>query len=220
MDSAVWLSQFEDDSSPLQRSWALSAMRESKDAADASRDEAEKVAAAESRREALEFANIQAGNPLGELSRARAALSDADDLRRDALDQLRKADRAVARAQSNIEFWSARLEPVTQVAQRSRVPSDPVEAAQWHAHEVFRARTSALRTEAREVSRSRPKGSGGVVRNEPVTCPHCLAVGATPTESFLLHHSDVNGEPVAAEPVAVSDGAERVASAGYVELTR
>jgi hypothetical protein len=223
MDAATWIGQFaEDGLSPLERSMALASMRDRKDELDAQRAQADKDAAAAQRREEFLLLNARAGDPVGEMSRARQAWSEADDMRRDALDQLRKADARIARAERSIEFWAARLEPVTQAAQRSRVPSDPVEAALYHAHQAFKETTQAMRAEARAA---RPKGGGYAVRNEPVTCPECLAVGADPTESFLIHHMTADGQPISEVPdrpvpAPVPDDAERRVHGGYSVITR
>jgi hypothetical protein len=214
-----WIGQFvDDDLTPLQRSMALAGMREAKDDADARREQAEKTAALQNRREALEFANYQAGDPLGQLSLARSRFSEYDDRCRDLADQLRRAETKRDNAQRNMAFWANRLEPVTQAAQRTDV-RDPVELATRRAHEEFNRVTRARRTEA-VVSRSAslPKDGGGVVRSEPVSCPHCDAIGASAEESFLLHNDPESR--LAADPAPVPDDAERVAPARYAELTR
>jgi hypothetical protein len=52
--------------------------------------------------------------------------------------------------------------------------------AERHPGEAVRSRSSAVRSE------------------QPVTCPGCVALGVTAEESFLIHHSDADGRPVAA----------------------
>jgi hypothetical protein len=215
-DVAAWLGQFSagDDLSPLERASALTAMRDRKDQLEAERDQADKAAAAAERREALEFHNAQAGDPLGHLSLARARFTEHDDRCRDLRDQLRKAEAKRDRSRGEIEWWARQLEPVEQAAQRSRVPSDPVEAAVYRAHEAFRDTTRAMRT----GTRPRPFGRGVIARSE-VTCEHCKAMGldVTPEESFLIHHMDADGNPLSAQPdrpVPVPDDAERAREVG------
>jgi hypothetical protein len=210
-DVGIWLGQFSagDDLSPLERASALTGMRERKDELDAERDQAGKAAAAVERREQLEFFNAQAGDPLGHLSLARSRFTAADDVVRDLTEQLRKAERRRDRARGEIEWWATQLEPVEQAAQRSRVPSDPVEAAVYRAHETFKETTRAMRSGAR----LRPFGRGVIVRSEPVDCADCIAAGATAEESFLIHNDP--------SPVPVPDDAEaeRLMAAGYSRST-
>jgi hypothetical protein len=176
MDNAAWLAeQVPDDLTPLQRNLALAEMRDrAADAAD-ERDEAQKEAARQDRREALLFLNHQVGNPLGELSRAQAALAEADDLRRDALDQLRKADRKVANAKSGIAFWSGRLEPVSAPAQRSipglgDVGERDRELRLEAARMAVERRLAAAPSPAPVARRSHPKEMDG--------CAVCVAIRA------------------------------------------
>src|SRR5215472_3143990 len=110
MDNGTWLGQVAaDDLTPMRRGLALAGMRDAAEDAAAERALAEKDATAADRREEFVFLNAQAGDPVGEMSRARQAWSDADDMRRDALDELRKAERRIKLAESRIEFWAARL---------------------------------------------------------------------------------------------------------------
>jgi hypothetical protein len=95
---------------------------------------------------------------------------------------------------------------------------DPVEAAASRAHQVFVEVTRQMLADA-EAGRPRRErrpfaGRGGLaVRAEEVTCPDCLAVGADAEESFLIHHSDADGNPLSAPqdvPVTVpGDDADR-----------
>ena len=211
-DVGAWLGQFSagDDLSPLERATALTGMRERKDELDAERDQADKAAAAAERREQLEFYNAQAGDPLGHLSLARSRFTAADDVVRDLTEQLRKAERRRDRARGEIEWWATQLAPVEQAAQRARVPSDPVEAALYRAHETFKETTRAMRTGT--VAGRRPKGGGYAVRGEPPECEGCKAIGADAWESWQLHHTTPDGRPVAEEPdrpLPVPDDAER-----------
>jgi hypothetical protein len=219
-DVAGWLGGFAaDDLSPLDRASALTAMRDRKDELDAERSQAEKDAAAATRREELLFLNHQAGDPLGNLSLARSRFSEHDDRCRDLQDQLRKAEAKRDRSRAEIEWWAGQLAPIEQAAQRSRVPSDPVEAAQYHAHRAFKETTRAMRAEAR----SRPFGRGYAVRGEPPECEGCKAIGADAWESWQLHHTTPDGRPVAEEPdrpAPVPDDAERARHASGPEITR
>jgi hypothetical protein len=73
--------------------------------------------------------------------------------------------------------------------------------------------------------RSRPERRPFAVRNDgEVTCPACREVGADSVESFLIHHSDADGRPLAAGndvPVTVpGDNTERSAAGYGQEITR
>jgi hypothetical protein len=103
---------------------------------------------------------------------------------------------------------------------------DPLESASRRAHEAFRAATLAAieaAEEGRPVRRERrPFGSPGgyaVRADGEVTCDACLAVGATPEESFLIHHTDADGNPLATAPEAelpAPAGGQQASRAGRV----
>jgi hypothetical protein len=82
-------------------------------------------------------------------------------------------------------------------------PADPLEAASRHAHDVFVQATRAkMAAAAAGRPAPRPFGSisrGAAVRGEQPPCEACAAVGATPDESFWIHHLDADGRPVSAE---------------------
>jgi hypothetical protein len=192
-------------------------MRDAKDELDTERDQAGRDAAAAERREALEFANHQAGDPLGQMSLARSRFAEYDDLCRDLADQLRRAEAKRDRARSNLEFFAARAAETRELVSRS-APADPVTATVQRAREAHRefGRTTRAALSDAALGR-RPKGGGYAVRSEPVTCPECIAAGADSTESFLIHHDP--------DPVPVPDDAERrsqvdrLLSAGYSRST-
>jgi hypothetical protein len=219
MDTSTWLGEFAaDDLSPLERSMALAAMRDRKDDLDAEREQADKDAAAGERREALMLANHQAGDPLGQMSLARARFAEYDDRCRDLADQLRRAEAKRDRAAESVEFFARRAQEARDMVSRS-APADPAAAAVQRAREVhreFARNTRAALSEA--VTGRRPKGGRGgfAVRNEPVTCKACIAVGASPWESWEIHHSDADGNPVSAPsgtpvPAPVPDNGEQEA---------
>ncbi len=108
---------------------------------------------------------------------------------------------------------------------------DGVEAASRHAHQVFAEVTRARMAEA-QAGRPGPRpfaGRGGLAVRTEVRCPDCLAVGATPDESFLLH-SDGELLPLAGDaelaeygrlagiPYRPADGQE--AGRAYAEVYR
>lgn len=99
------------------------------------------------------------------------------------------------------------------------------EALREHAEYVARTRQA---WQAAQAGAERPPFAGrggGVVRSEPVTCPNCIALGASPEESFRIHHEDADGNMLAAAPdVPVSvppDDSERAvyAESGW-EISR
>jgi hypothetical protein len=101
------------------------------------------------------------------------------------------------------------LEPERDVAQRSATDFEDAEAAR------LVKRMAEDRRYIESISRSRsPFARRSVAaRNEPVTCPGCIAVNATSEESFLIHHSDADGNPLAETPAAVPpDNTDRQAA--------
>ena len=222
-NAAGWLGQFAaDDLSPVERALALGAMQDRREESEAQREQAEMDAAAADRREALEVANHQAGDPLGQLQLARARLTAADDRVRDLADQLRRAEAKRAGAEESTRYWADRLAPVVESMQRHEI-RDPVELATRRAHQEFVAVTRERLAAGSAVRSSRPFGRGFAVGDEPVTCPDCLAIGATPEESFAIHHMTDDGHLLSvdpAEPVGVPDDGERSAPLGYGVIHR
>src|SRR5438094_806752 len=82
----------------------------------------------------------------------------------------------------------------------------------YYAYGGLLARRKAEQAE-RVARRGRPFGRGAAVRSDggDVPCADCLAMGATPEESFLIH-----SDP---QPVPVPDDGERSARPGR-EITR
>ena len=94
-------------------------MSDAREAAAERRERDEADAAREQRLESLMFANRQAGDPLGEIQRARAAFTDADDECRDLAAKLARAEARRDRASGNITFFAERMQQANQLAQRS-----------------------------------------------------------------------------------------------------
>jgi hypothetical protein len=91
---------------------------------------------------------------------------------------------------------------------------DPVEATLQRArrvHREFSRNTRAALSAA--VTGRPPKGGGSIARSDqPVDCPHCAKLGCTSEESFMIHHTDVDGNPLSADrpdPATVPDDNER-----------
>jgi hypothetical protein len=90
---------------------------------------------------------------------------------------------------------------------QQRAP-DPLEAVTSRAHAAFAEATRAKLAEAQgqprqqRASRPFPSRGGVAVRSEPVTCDACIAVGASPEESFLIHHMDADGQLLSVSPDA------------------
>ena len=113
------------------------------------------------------------------------------------------------------------------IAPQQQREADPVEAASRHAHQIFAEITRQRFAEAQAgTRRARPfAGRGGAaVRNEPVECEACIAVGASPEESFLIHHCDADGNLLSGSPdvpVPVPRDDDRRSATGFGrELTR
>jgi hypothetical protein len=226
-ETAGWLDQFHETTSPLETALAASAQEDVRERLQAEREQAEREAAREQRLEAMTFAERQLGGPLAEMSRAQQAMTAAGEEVADLQAQLAKAEAKLARARSNLEFFASRSAQAANLASRSWTPSgDPLERASHEAHRMFREATRAMWADAtagRPTRAPRPFVSGTAVRSEPVTCEACKAIGATADESFLIHHTDAEGRPVAVDgetPVKVPpDDTERSAWAGR-EITR
>jgi len=222
MDSVGWLNeQVPHDATPRELALAAERQQDARAAIETKCEEAERQAAAENRLEALQFAERQFGNPLAEMSRARSALSDADDVCRDLRDQLRKAEAKRSRAEGNVKFWAERAGEAAAVVSRA-APAGGVEGAVSRAAEALREHQAQQRVE-RLLSRSspgrRPKG-GFAVRGDggEVTCQDCLNMGATEAESFAIHHPELL--PPMGTEVTVPDDSERSARGYGREITR
>lgn len=114
----------------------------------------------------------------------------------------------IARMQDTEEGDPARLATLTrrrdslrqQIAQAAELMAPPreravdaVESASRHAHDEFvavtRARMAAAASGAPQRERRPFAGRGGVAvrSDQPVTCPDCITIGATPEQSYLIH---------------------------------
>jgi hypothetical protein len=234
MDELEFLNERSANLTGLSRVLALAAADDARaDAADA-RARAERQAEAERRAEVLAWGNRQLGNPLGELSRFRSEHAEADDRVRDLADQLEKATKKRDRLAEAIRGRTQQLDEITASLSRSAPLNDPVTVAADVArtafleHAAYVARSRQAWQAAQAGTGPRPFASrGGVaVRNEPVTCPECLKCGFTPEQSFEVHHSDVNGNPISASsddvpvPVPPDDVADRSAAGYGQEISR
>jgi hypothetical protein len=230
MDITTFMDAHTPSLSPVERALAFSAMEDAKAEAIERREQAERDAYRQERTEALVFANRQGGDVLGGLQMARAAFGAADDQVRDLSAQLERAEARRNSAHESIQLLSRRLDEMTAAVSRSAPPpSSGVEGALSRAQEALREAQAQRRVDAMlartRPGRSRPFGPGGLaVRSEQVTCDACLAVGATPEESFMIHHTDADGQPLsvpADAPVPVPpDETDRAAGRRGREITR
>jgi hypothetical protein len=103
--------------------------------------------------------------------------------------QLQAARARLHQAAESLVDWSAQADEVLSVsAQRSRAPDVLADAKRALADARVDARLAALS----QAPARRPKGPGGHVRrSEPVTCADCIKYGATPEESFVIHHPEL-----------------------------
>jgi hypothetical protein len=225
MDANQFIAGFVGDAgSPVAELLARAAADDRRAEAREQAEAAERDARRQQRAEEVQLLNHQLGDPMGELSRARQVMSEAGDVIADLEAQLEKARARYAQAEDRAQFWANRMQPLAAAAQRSQVPSDPVEAAVYRAHQEFKEHTSAMRVAA-AARVARPKGqAGSAVRNEPgpVTCAECLAMdpNITAAESFAIHHMGADGQvlsesPDRPPPALVPDDAEQRSSGGY-----
>jgi hypothetical protein len=227
MDITTFMDAHTPDLSPVQRALAFSAMEDAKAEAIERREQAERDAYRQERTEALVFANRQGGDVLGGLQMARAAFGAADDQVRDLSAQLERAEARRNSAHESIQLLSRRLDEMTAAVSRSAPsPSSGVEGTLSRAQEALREaqaerRVDAMLARGRSGARARPFARGGrAARSEQVTCDACLAVGATPEESFLIHHTDADGNPLAELTTVPPDDSERSAAGYGLEITR
>jgi hypothetical protein len=216
MDVTEFLDQHHADLSPVERALALSAADDARAGAAEQREQSERRVAAEERAEALMLANRMGDDPLGGLRRARADFDAADDVVRDLAGKLEKATARRDRALESVQFLSRRMDEITGLAQRSAPPdmlAPAREALKAHREYVQASRAAWQAVQSGTPGRP-PFARGGVaVRSEEeVTCPECIAMGADPQESFWIHHSDADGNPLSVP----NDDADRAAGS-YAE---
>jgi len=186
------LSAMAADSTPGERARMQMDAADRREQVQADREQAEREAARQERTESLALADRQLGNPLGELSRARAALSDAQDQVLELAGQLEVARGRESRSRANLVFWAERMGSVTDSVERS-AQCDPFEAARTRATEAHRefarnTRQAMRAAAAGEAPRSRRPFAAVAVRGEEQNCKHCRQLGATEQESFAIHH--------------------------------
>jgi hypothetical protein len=162
------------------------------------------AAALAERREQLSLLNAMNGDPMGELSRAQSATAAARDVVRDLEGKLSEAREVLTRAEGNLSMWGGQVDEVmTQVARRSEAEVDLLAPAR-RAHQEFVTATRAAFAAA-QAGTSGParRPFGNAVRSDqPVTCPECIKCGFTAAQSFEVHHSDADGNPLAVEQVS------------------
>jgi hypothetical protein len=110
----------------------------------------------------LALANRAAGDPLGQIQRAQADLSDWQEKVSDLRDQLRKAETRLESARSNVQFWADRA-MIVEESTRSRA-LDPVELASARAAEAARALHEGRMTVERARRNQRQQERRGLAR--------------------------------------------------------
>ena len=169
-------------------------------AAAAAREQAAREAEQAGRAEERALVNRQLGDPLGEASRARFALAEAQDEVTELTARLKKAAAKRDRALGTVEFWTQRMAAVSDSVRRS-VPTE-LEAsrearrmlAALKVDAELRAGVSRPSSGARRPFASRSRGAGQVVRSE--NCAWCMEQGASDREAFLLHSDPEFSVPV------------------------
>jgi hypothetical protein len=186
--SETWLGQFSgDDMSPMEKALAFSARDDALASVQEKRQEAEREAARQDRLEALDWANRRGGNPLGEMQRARMAITAYDDEVRDLSAKLEKAQAKLTRAQGNLEYWSKRTQEVTAAVSRSVQPDDLLAPAKEALAKHF---------EFVQVSRSMLAAAEA---GRPVRSPKEVSRGAS-------GHGEVNGAGTPVRSLAGTTG--------------
>ena len=181
---------------------------------EAERAEARRQAQLEEARDQRATAQYLAGVQPGAAIARALAIQDVETeiaTRQAEIDKLaRRRDRLVQEGRDQDEAVSRSYTMVQGPGLASR---DGVEGAVQRAQAVARELQTEARIEARVARRGRPFGRGAAVRSDggDVPCADCLAMGATPEESFLIH-----SDP---QPVPVPDDGERSARPGR-EITR
>jgi hypothetical protein len=190
------LEQLAADVSPLERGLLQQARQDRLEAAAEEREQGAREANRQARLEATALVNKQLGDPLGELSRAQAAAGMARDEVADLEGKLAKAKAKLSRAEDNVQFFATRMQQVTESVSRSAPDEHDLLAG---AKETL----ARMRVEAMLKAPLKPaplalglrpfasRSAGAAVRSEPVTCPDCLAMGATEAESFAIHHPEL-----------------------------
>jgi hypothetical protein len=186
-------------------------------------------AAAEARaeeREQMMMLNRMSGDPLGNVSRCQAAVSELRGQVLELEDQLQAARGRLDRASENLAHWSGQADEIhTAVARRSSQPDDLLAPAKQALAEARVERMLAA-VQARpagrpkEVSRSR----GVAVRSEH--CHWCTEQGATDEQAFLIHNDPEHPLPVTSpeqwaqmQQAEQADRAER-RHGSYAEIRR
>ena len=200
----------------LARHLATPDPQELREAAEAQRA----AAAAESLRETRAMLNAMNGDPLGHLARAQAQAASARDVVRDLEDQLATARQRLERAAgAMVDFGAQADEVLSRSAQQAGTQDLLGEAKRALAE--YRVEQMLARAAASPAVTRAGRPFGAAARSEPVTCPECLAAGATPEESLLLH-LDPAPLPVPAVPSEAETDwrARRHAYSGSREIVR
>jgi hypothetical protein len=199
---AGWVAERHVQESPAERmsrqAWQAAERQERAEAA----AEAEAAVEAEAERDARAMRFFQtglSGHSLGDVLARASAIGDEDAEFETARATMEKIEKRRERRAAIARDQGAQLAAISRAA-----PGDPLEEAQRRAHRAFRETTRAMLTETTlgRAPRARPPfGAGGVaVRSEPVTCDACIAIGADAQESFMIHHSDPDGQPLSVAP--------------------
>jgi len=226
MDPIEFQAQFVDDGPPTLATIFARALAADRGDLDEARRAAEDQAAREERRENLALLNRQAGDPLGQVNRCQLAVSAARDEVNDLRSRLADAEERLARAAGAlVDFETEADQVLAASARRSQTPDMLAEAKRVAAE----LRVEQLLAARSQAPGRRPKGHGGnaVRADQPVTCQECIAAGASPAESFLIHQ-DPDG-PVGEDLIDLGEmtvaafGSQHQAERrthGYAEVSR
>jgi hypothetical protein len=165
------------------------------DIAAAAAERAEADARADAR-ETRMMLNRRLGNPLGEVSRMQAVVSEIRDRVQAMETELEKERGRLSRASETLAHWSEQADEVYRASVQRSAPDDLLGPAKailaGHQEYVAASRAAIAAVQAGTPRQRRP--FGGEVRRSEFTCAGCKAEGIDPDTSFLLH-SDPDRHP-------------------------
>jgi hypothetical protein len=153
-------------------------------------------------REQMAMLNRMHGDPLGNVSRCQAAVSELRGEVDDLEEKLQAARSRLNRAAENLVHWSEAADQIHNATARRSNPDDLLAPAKavlaGHQQFVAASRAAVAAMQAGTPRQRRPFGHA-VRSDQPVTCEMCKKYGATAEQSFLIHQ-DPSPEPVPAVP--------------------
>jgi hypothetical protein len=167
------------------------------------------------RREAEAMLNRMAGDPLGNISRCQAAVSEARDRVTDLENQLEEARGRLSRAAESLAHWSGAAEEVHRASIQRSDPGDLLAPAK---QALAEERVERMLAAVRARPAGRPKGevsrSRGAVAARSESCQWCIDQNVSDHDSCLLHSDPEYNVPVTT-PEQAQQQAEHAERRGY-----